>query len=110
MPGGRYLKDRIGLYLLFSAPILTFSVAVLVLPSETVYVESRDGLMLFLAVMIACVFVFLLGTMYNMLIWMQGKGLVGAPQRRLLRAMSVGLQVVVSRRVWEALGVVASSE
>ncbi|OGS41981.1 MAG: hypothetical protein A3K67_02180 [Euryarchaeota archaeon RBG_16_62_10] len=107
MPGGRYLKDRIGLYLLFSAAILTFSVAVLVLPYETVYVESRDGLMLFLAVMIACVFVFLLGTMYNMLIWMQGKGLVGAPERRLLRAMSVALKVVVSRRFWKALGVFA---
>jgi len=103
MPGERYLKDRIGLYALFCVVLLAFSVVLLLLPYETVYVESREGLLVFLLVTIACVFVFMLGTTYNALIWMQGKGLVGAPERRLLKAVGLALRITLSRRLWKTI-------
>ena len=85
MSGTRYLKDRLELYLLLSTLVILFSAIVLLLPYDTVYVRDRTYLTLFLASIMLCVGVFLLGTMYNALLWMRGRGLVGAPEGRLLR-------------------------
>ncbi len=104
---GRYLKDRLALYLLFLAAVVAFSAIVLLLPYETVYVSERSYLELFLAVVIACVAVFVLGTMYNMLVWMSGKGLHGSPEGRLLRLLPRAFRFLVRGRLWKATAVFA---
>jgi nitrate reductase gamma subunit len=84
MSGTRYLKDRLWLYLLFSAVIILFAAIVLLLPYDTVYVRDRMYLTIFLITIILCVAVLVFGTVYNALLWMRGRGLVASPERRLL--------------------------
>jgi len=98
MSGTRYLKDRLGLYLLFSAVVVLFAAIVLLLPYDTVYVRDRTYLTIFLITIILCVAVFVLGTVYNALLWMRGRGLVGTPERRLLGMIPRGIRFV-GRRV-----------
>jgi nitrate reductase gamma subunit len=98
MSGTRYLKDRLGLYLLFSAVVILFAAVVLLLPYDTVYVRNRTYLTIFLVTIILCVAVFVLGTVYNALLWMRGRGLVGTPERRLLGMLPRGLRFA-SRRI-----------
>lgn len=94
-----FLKDRLGLYLLFAAVISIFTLVVLLLPYDTVYVRDGAYLSLFLGTMIACTAVFLLGTMHNVLLWMRGSGLEGAPEGRALRLLPKALRFVLSRRL-----------
>lgn len=98
MSDGRYLKDRATLYLLFFGAIVVISAVILLLPYETVYVRDEAYLDMFLATIVVCVAVFFLGTLYNVLIWMHGKGLEGAPEGRLLRLMAKAARFVLSRR------------
>jgi len=97
MSGARYLKDRLGLYLLFSAAIVIFAAVVMLLPYDTIYVRDRAYLAIFLVSIILCVFVFLLGTMYNALLWMRGRGLVGTPEQRFLKLVPRALGFVRRR-------------
>jgi heterodisulfide reductase subunit E len=105
MSDARYLKDRISLYLLFFGVVLVISLVILLLPYETVYVQDETYLDVFLVVIVACVFVFFLGTLFNVLLWMSGKGLVGTPEGRLLRLLPRTLRFVFSRRFWRILAV-----
>jgi nitrate reductase gamma subunit len=98
MSGTRYLKDRLGLYLLFSALVVSFAAIVLLLPYDTVYVRNRTYLTVFLVTIILCVAVFVFGTIYNALLWMRGRGLVGTPERRLLGLIPRGIRFA-SRRI-----------
>jgi len=100
MSGTRYLKDRLGLYLLFSAVVVLFAAIVLLLPYDTVYVRDRTYLTIFLVTIILCVAVFVLGTVFNALLWMRGRGLVGTPERRLLGLIPRGIRFA-SRRIWK---------
>lgn len=88
MAGDGYLKDRIYLYLPLFLGLLIFTLVIMLLPYETVYVEDRAYLSVFLVSIVLCVAVFVIGTLYNVMIWMHGKGLVGAPERRLLRLLA----------------------
>ncbi len=97
MSGARYLKDRLGLYVLFSVLVAIFAFVVLLLPYDTVYVRDRTYLSVFLVSIILSVFVFLLGTMYNALLWMRGRGLVGTPEQRLLRLFPRAIRFVARR-------------
>jgi nitrate reductase gamma subunit len=98
MSQGRYLKDKAWLYLPFFGAIILVSAIILLLPYGTVYVQDRMYLLFFLATIVLCVALFFIGTLYNVLIWMQGKGLSGTPERRLLRVMMKSLRFVLSRR------------
>jgi len=80
MSDGRYMKDRVILYVLLLAVVLAFSAIVLLLPYETIYVKERIYLDVFLATIVICVAVFVLGVLLNALLWMRGKGLVGSPE------------------------------
>jgi heterodisulfide reductase subunit E len=99
MSDGRYLKDRVMLYLLFFGAVVVISAIILLLPYETLYVRSEAYLDMFLATIVVCVAVFLLGTLFNILIWMHGKGLEGAPEGRLLRLLVKSVRFVLSRRL-----------
>lgn len=105
MSDARYLKDRISLYLLFFGVVLVISLVILLLPYETVYVQDEKYLDVFLVVIVACVFVFFLGTLFNVLLWMSGKGLVGTPEGRLLHLTPMTLRFIFSRRFWRILAV-----
>jgi len=98
MSQGRYLKDKAWLYLPFFGAIILVSAVILLLPYGTVYVQDRMYLLFFLATIVLCVALFFIGTLYNVLIWMQGKGLSGSPERRLLRVIMKSLRFVLSRR------------
>ncbi|MFH1578742.1 MAG: respiratory nitrate reductase subunit gamma [Thermoplasmatota archaeon] len=98
MSDGRYLKDRAMLYLLFFGAVVVISAVILLLPYETVYVRDEAYLDMFLVTIVVCVAVFFLGTLYNVLIWMHGKGLEGAPEGRLLRLLVKAARFVLSRR------------
>ncbi len=97
----RYLKDKIRLYLLFSCLVVAFSLIVLLLPYDTIYLRDRAYLTTFLVTIILCVGVFLVGTLHNFLVWMQGRGLAGSPEGRLVRVMLRSLRYV-TRRVGRA--------
>jgi nitrate reductase gamma subunit len=105
MSGRRYLKDRASLYLLFFGMVLVISFIILLLPYDTVYVQNETYLDTFLIVIVACVIVFFLGTLYNVLLWMEGKGLVGTPEGRLLRLVPRTLKFILSRRFGRILSV-----
>lgn len=107
MSGSRYLKDRSALYLLFLGTVVAVSLVIFLLPYETVYVRDEAYLDLFLAVIVACIAVFFVGTLYNMLIWMSGKGLVGSPEGRLLRLIPRVFRFVLARNFRRALSVFA---
>jgi hypothetical protein len=98
MSDGRYLKDRTRLYLLFSGVVIVISAVILLLPYETVYVRDEVYLDVFLVTVVVSVAIFFLGTLYNVLIWMHGKGLEGAPEGRLLRLLVRAARLVLSRR------------
>lgn len=98
MSEGRYLKDKAWLYLPFFVAILVISAILLLMPYGTVYVQDRAYLDFFLITIVLCVAMFLIGTLYNALIWMQGKGLSGAPERRLMRLLGRSFRFVLSRR------------
>lgn len=105
MPGTRYLKDRIGLYLIFSAVVILFAAIVLLLPYDTVYVRDRMYLTIFLVTIIACVAIFIFGTIYNALLWLRGRGLAGTPEQRFLRMVPrvirfVGGRFGTVREIW----------
>ena len=93
------------LYLIFAAVIVAFAVIVLLLPYETIYVQDRAYLGAFLVTIILCVLVFLLGSLYNVLLWMHGKGLTGSPEGRLLRLAPKALRFVLGRRSARAASV-----
>ncbi len=98
MAGGRYLKDRLYLYLPFFAGLLVIASIILLLPYDTVYVRDRTYLSVFLVSIVLCVSMFFLGILFNVMVWMEGKGLVGAPERRLLRLLARAFRMVFSRR------------
>lgn len=102
---GRYLKDRAWLYLAFAAIVAVISLIILTLPYETVYVQQRTYLWAFLFVIVACVAVFFVGMLSNFLMWMTGKGLTGAPERRLLTTILRSLRFAFSRRFGRILAV-----
>ncbi len=104
---GRYLKDRAWLYAVFVIVVALVSSIVLVLPYETVYIRNETYLDLFLVTIVACIAVFLFGVFYNFLVWMNGKGLKGAPEGRLLRTMSRSARYALSRRFGRILAVFA---
>jgi len=97
---GRYLKDRPMLYLLFFGAVVVVSAIILLLPYDTTYVRNEAYLDLFLGVIVACVAVFLFGTLFNALTWMSGKGLTGTPEGRLLRLLRKTVGLVMTRRFW----------
>jgi heterodisulfide reductase subunit E len=105
MSGPRYMKDRMSLYLLFFGMVLAISLIILLLPYETVYVQDEAYLDTFLIVIVASVIVFFLGTLYNVLLWMEGKGLVGTPEGRLLHLLPRTLKFILSRRFGRILSV-----
>ena len=107
MLDGRYMKDRVILYVLLLAVVLAFSVIVLLLPYETIYVKERIYLDVFLATIIICVAVFVLGVLLNALLWMRGKGLVGSPEGRMLRLLPKTARFLLSRRVGKAISIFA---
>jgi nitrate reductase gamma subunit len=96
MSEGRYLKDKVWLYLLFSGTIIFLSVVILLLPYGTVYVQERAYLSFFLATIVICLAVFFVGILFNMLLWMHGKGLAGPPEGRLLRVIGRSVRFVFS--------------
>lgn len=105
MPDGRYLSERAWLYVPFSALVLFVSAVILLLPYDTVYVRDRAYLSLFLVTVVVCTAVFLLGTLYNMLLWMHGKGLVTSPERRLLGLGGKALRLLFSKAFAKAIAV-----
>ena len=107
MAEGRYLRDRAWLYALFVLLVAAVSLIILLLPYETVYVRDRAYLGLFLATVVVCVAVFLLGILFNFLLWMRGKGLTGTPEGRLLRTVFRSMRFVLSRRFGRILSVFA---
>ena len=76
MPEGGYLSERARLYVPFFLGVMLISAVILLLPYDTVYVRDRAYLHAFLVTVVVCTAVFLLGTLYNVLFWMRGKGLV----------------------------------
>jgi len=103
MAGGRYLKDRLYLYLPFFSGLLILALIILLLPYETVYVQDRTYLSLFLVSIVLCVAVFFLGTLFNVMVWMEGKGLAGAPEKRLLRLLGRTVRFLLSKRLGKIL-------
>jgi len=108
MAGGRYLKDRLYLYMPFFAGLLVLAMIILLLPYETVYVRDRAYLTVFLVSIVFCVSIFFVGMLFNFMVWMEGKGLKGAPERRLLRLIAKALRFVFSRRFGKVMSVLYS--
>ncbi len=105
MPDGRYMSEKAWLYVPFFAFVVLVSAVILLLPYDTVYVRDEVYLYLFLVTVVVCTAVFLLGTLYNMLLWMHGKGLVTTPERRLLRLSAKALRLLFSRAFAKAIAV-----
>ena len=105
MSEGRYLKDKVLLYLPFFGAIILVSAVLLLLPYGTVYVQDRTYLNFFLVTIVLSVALFFIGNLYNVLIWMQGKGLSGTPERRLVRVLAKSLRFVLSKRFAKVTGV-----
>jgi nitrate reductase gamma subunit len=105
MPDGMYLSERAWLYGPFFAFVVIISAVILLLPYETVYVRDRTYLHMFLVTVVACTIVFLLGTLYNVLLWMRGRGLVSTPEGRLVSLVGKALRLLVSGGFIRAVGV-----
>jgi hypothetical protein len=105
MPRGGYLSDRAVLSVPLFVALLVFSAVVLALPYETVYVRDEAYLHAFLVAVVLCVGVFAVGTVLNMLVWMQGAGLTGSAERRLVRSVMLVARTVLSRRFARVLSV-----
>jgi len=99
MAEARYLKDRALLYVPVFSVLAILCAVILLLPYDTVYVRDRAYLSVFLVTMAACIAVFVVGTLANVLIWMRGRGLVGAPEGRLLRLSLRAVRSVFSLRI-----------
>ncbi|MCJ7562609.1 MAG: hypothetical protein MUO84_06330 [Thermoplasmata archaeon] len=84
MATDRYLSERAALYVPFFSFIVLLCAVILLLPYETVYIRDRTYLSMFLVVIVLSVFVFSIGTLYNFLMWMRGKGMTTTPERRLI--------------------------
>jgi len=102
MPDGRYLSERAWLYGPFFAFVVVISAVILLLPYETVYVRDRTYLHLFLVTVVACTVIFFVGTLYNVLLWMHGRGLVSTPEGRLVSLSARALRLLFSRRFVKA--------
>jgi len=105
MPEGRYLSERASLYIPFFLAVLLISAVILALPYDTVYVRDRAYLQMFLVTVVICTAVFLMGTLFNVLFWMRGKGLVTSPEKRLLGLAWRAVRFVLSRMFAKAIGV-----
>lgn len=105
MPEGRYLKDKVWLYVPFFGSLLVICAVILLLPYETVYVRDEAYLRFFLVAIVSCVAVFFVGTLYNVMIWMHGKGLTGSPEGRLLKVTGKAVRFVLGGRLAKALAV-----
>jgi len=105
MPEGRYLKDKAWLYVPFFGVLLVISAVILLLPYETVYVRDEAYLDFFLVTIVLCIAVFFIGTLYNVLIWMHGKGLTGSPEGRLLKVTGKAVRFVLSGHLAKSLAV-----
>ena len=105
MPQEGYLKDKLWLYVPFFGAVLLICAVILMLPYETVYVRDEAYLGMFLATVCVCVAIFLLGTLYNVLIWMHGKGISGSAEKRLMRVLLKSLKFFLSRRFGRAASV-----
>ena len=105
MPRDGYLKDRLWLYLPFFGAVLIVCAVILVLPYETVYVQDEAFLDMFLVTVSVCVAIFMFGTLYNVLIWMLGKGLSGSAESRLVRVAWKSIKFFLSRRFGRAVSV-----
>jgi nitrate reductase gamma subunit len=105
MAEGRFLSERASLYIPFFVIVLFISLVILALPYDTVYVRDRTYLHAFLVTVVACTAVFMAGTLYNVLLWMHGKGLVSSPEGRLLRQVRRAVAVLVSRRLARAMAI-----
>lgn len=105
MPEDGYLSERAWLYVPFSLAVLLVSAVILLLPYETVYVRDRTYLSVFLVTVVACTAMFLFGTLYNLLLWMRGKGLVTSPEKRLMHLVWRAVRLVLSRMFARALAV-----
>lgn len=103
MPQNRYLKDKLLLYVPFFVGILLICTVILVLPYDTVYIRDEVYLDAFLVIVSVCVAVFLLGTLYNVLMWMHGKGLTGSPEGRFLRVLKKSVRFLFSGRLLKAM-------
>jgi nitrate reductase gamma subunit len=90
---------RLSLYLLLVVVLTAFTLVILVLPYDTVYVQDRTYLHWFLAVIVVSVVVFTIGVVSNALLWMRGKGLVGTPESRLMYMSAKALSFAFSRRM-----------
>ncbi|HEX9908097.1 MAG TPA: respiratory nitrate reductase subunit gamma [Thermoplasmata archaeon] len=108
MPSGRYLWHRNVLYIGLAAILVAFGIVIMLLPYDTVYVQERAYLQFFLVSIIICVWVFVIGSVYNALIWMHGRGLTGSPEGRLLRTTGKAFRFVFSKRFWKVLSVFLS--
>ena len=105
MPEGRYLSERAWLYIPVSLVIVLLSAIMLLLPYDTLYLRDRAYLSVFLVAAVVSTAVFILGTLYNLLFWMRGKGLVTSPERRLLRLLGRAVRLLLSRMFARALAV-----
>ncbi len=105
MADGRYLKDRAWLYALFVLLVVAVSLIIILLPYETVYVRDRAYLGLFIATIVVSLAVFFFGMLFNFLTWMNGKGLTGTPEDRLLRTLLRSIRFAISRRFGRILSV-----
>lgn len=105
MPEGGYLSERAWLYVPFSLAVVAISAVILLLPYDTVYVRDRAYLAVFLVTVVVCTAVFMFGTLYNVLFWMRGRGLVTSPEMRLLRLVWRAVRLVLSRMFAKAVAV-----
>ena len=105
MPQDGYLKERLWLYVPFFGTVLIICAVILVLPYEEVYVRDEAFLDFFLVTVSVCVAVFFIGTLYNVLIWMHGKGLSGSAEGRLVRVVWRSIRFFLSRRFGRAVSV-----
>ncbi len=102
MATDRYLSERATLYVPFFSFIALLCAVILLLPYETVYIRDRTYLSLFLVVIVLSVAVFLLGTLYNFLMWMRGKGMTTTPERRLIGFAKLVMVALVHGRLIKA--------
>jgi nitrate reductase gamma subunit len=105
MSVNRKPTGRLSLYLLLAVVLTVFTMVILLLPYDTVYVQDRAYLRWFLVVMVASVVAFTFGVVSNVLMWMRGRGLVGTPESRLMRAFAKALSFALSRRMARLLRV-----
>jgi len=105
MSDGVYLRERAWLYLPFLSATALICAVILALPYDTVYVRDRTYLSAFLVIVVMCTMVFLFGTLFNVLTWMRGKGLVTSAERRLLRSALKAVRLLLSKSFAKATAI-----